>query len=134
MDDFVGPSRFQWTDRNIKYASLFRATLPRELLTNPHDPKKFLSTNITKPSIEEMIKADPTEAAESGKIIPCIRQLLPGAKIIPTGGSIYHTGMNDVIGNINLNTHIHIIEFGLLLDRLLLEFDEFQYAVCVHSL
>jgi hypothetical protein len=36
MDDFVGPSRFLWSDRMLDYASKFRAGLPDRLLQDPH--------------------------------------------------------------------------------------------------
>ena len=52
MDDFVGPSRFQWTDRNLEYASNFRKLLPEAYLYHPDDRSQMILTEITRPSMK----------------------------------------------------------------------------------
>ena len=36
MDDFVGPSRFQWSDTNLDWATRVPQELPTRLLRNPY--------------------------------------------------------------------------------------------------
>jgi hypothetical protein len=53
MDDDVGPSRFQWSDRNLEYASRFRKALPEEYLRHPDGPPQVILTEIARPSVKE---------------------------------------------------------------------------------
>jgi SAM-dependent methyltransferase len=131
MDDFVGPSRFQWTDRNLEYASRFRKSLPEEYLRHPDGPPRVIPTEIARPSIEGMIRMDPTEAADSSAILPAIRRRLPQAEIIPTGGCIYSLAFNDVLANFTEIEDRAIMNAGLLVDRALIELGDTHYAVAV---
>jgi len=89
MDDFIGPSRFQWTERALSFANDFRDSLPASLAVNPNTNKR--AGRLGRPTIEGMIALDPSEAADSDSIMPALREFFPTAQIIRTGGAIYHT-------------------------------------------
>jgi SAM-dependent methyltransferase len=44
MDDFIGPSRFQWSDYHLEIASRVRELLPERFLVHPVDPRRRLPT------------------------------------------------------------------------------------------
>lgn len=129
MDDFVGPSRFQWSDRSLEFASKFRSSLTAGRLISPSDPSKSLVAAIKRPTIEDMIKADPSEAADSDNIIPALRFVFPDVTIQFTGGAIYHLGLNDVLANFKEDEEG--LGIALLLDDALSEMGENQYAIAL---
>ena len=57
MDDFVGPSRFQWSDSSLELASRIRSLLSPEYLVNPYDPEVVLSKTIRRPDPKAIEKA-----------------------------------------------------------------------------
>jgi SAM-dependent methyltransferase len=131
MDDYVGPTRFQWTDVNLEWANRVLATLPDGLLRSPYDPLQTVSRVVTRPSPEAVIAVDPSEAADSGNILPALRRVFPLACIIRTGGCIYHLALNDIFHNFNSADEIQILKSYLLLDQCLAENGETQYAVAI---
>lgn len=128
MDDFVGPSRFQWTDRNLQFASSVRALLPSRLLVHPTDRSRALPTRISRPNPQLLARDDPSEAADSSNILPAVRKHFPGAEIILTGGAIYHLALNDVLANLEEGDTPLLLSI-LLLDEALADLGETHYAV-----
>lgn len=99
MDDFVGPSRFQWSDANLEYATRVRCLLPERFLRNPSDLTKQLPVEVRRPTVGSMIKDYPTEASDSDRILSSLIKIFPDALIIPTGGFLYNLALNDVIAH-----------------------------------
>jgi SAM-dependent methyltransferase len=129
MDDFVGPSRFQWTDEMLAYCNLVRGWLSDRYFVNPLNSRRPISKIVTRPTIEAMIASDPSEAADSGNIIPALKDIFPSAHIQPTGGVIYHTGLNDVLANLDVEKDQRFLFAALALDKALADIGENQYAV-----
>lgn len=118
MDDFVGPSRFQWTDLDLTLAADFRRSLPQRLMSIPGHPGRFYNAELPRPTIEAMIAMDPTESADSGRILDVVRARVPGVQIIPTGGVIYQLGLRDILGNFTDSPEDQgLLALALLLDR-----------------
>ncbi len=69
MDDFTGPTRFQWTDANLEFASRAREALPDRLLANPASPGTLLPRQIKRPDPIRLAQIDPSEAADSSGIM-----------------------------------------------------------------
>jgi ubiquinone/menaquinone biosynthesis C-methylase UbiE len=101
MDEYVGPSRFQWTDEVLKMATKARRSLPERMLANPASGNRKIPRKVKRPKIKDMIREDPSEAADSSNIIPSVRKHFPQARIIMTGGVIYQLVFKDVLQNIN---------------------------------
>jgi SAM-dependent methyltransferase len=129
MDDFVGPSRFQWTNEQLAVASAVRALLPDRFMVDPRDPSRRLPRQIRRPSIDAMVAADPTEAADSSNILPALQALFPKNETILTGGVIYHSALNDVLANFDDTVDATLLESLLLLDKTLTDRGDTQYAV-----
>lgn len=127
MDDFIGPSRFQWTDTNLDYAKKVRELLDDRFFIKPDTDKK-ISSQVERPLIEDMIRIDPTEAADSSNILPALDIHFPDAETMLTGGCIYHSGLNDVLGNFT-NEDENLLKSLLLLDDVLTDQGESHYCV-----
>ena len=133
MDDFVGPSRFQWSEQNLDLISSFRALLPKRLLRKENSDL-LIPVRPTRPTVAKMIEADPSEAVDSERILPALREVFPDAKIVLTGGAIYHLGLGGgVYRNLDLSLEedARILQFALLLDDLAIKLGETHYAVCM---
>jgi SAM-dependent methyltransferase len=132
MDDFVGPSRFQWSDLNLRVASALRASLPSRLMLRG-DGIKPLSTKVARKTVAHMIELDPSEAADSSNIIPSLKDLFAGAKIVLTGGALYHLGLSGVYANLRMDNEedVRILDMALLMDDLMIGLGESHYAVAI---
>jgi hypothetical protein len=78
-----------------------------------------------------MIAADPSEAADSERILPSVREIFPDASIIETGGVIYHLALNDVFANFDESEDHALLQVALLLDRALTAMGDNHYAVAI---
>jgi SAM-dependent methyltransferase len=100
MDDFVGPTYFGWTDQMLLAASAVRQSLPDRLLVNPRNPAALLPRVLQKVDPEKLKQSDPSEAADSGRILDCAIRRFPGAEVVLTGGVIYNLALSDVLANL----------------------------------
>jgi len=129
MDDFVGPTRFQWTDENLRWANLVRANLSERYLQNPWEPGTLVSREVYRSTPEYVMALDPSEAADSGRIVDAIVRMFPNAEIIPTGGALYHLALNDIFCNFSTQDDLALLRQILLLDKLLAEKGTTHYSV-----
>jgi hypothetical protein len=134
MNDFVGASRFQWSDHQLRYASMVRKYLSDHYLRNPWRPDAQLPRLISRPTVEDMIAADPSEAADSERILPAIKDILPNPRIWCLGGTVYHLALNDVMANFDEISDASLMEALLVLETALIEMGENQYAACLSIL
>jgi hypothetical protein len=118
LDEFVGPTHMQYTDRQLDLAAAARACLPKRYLANPSWPDELLPLRESRPDIEAMKQVDPTECADSGRILPALQLIFPDAEIIPTGGVIYHLALSDVLANIHEKGDAALLNSLLLADDL----------------
>ncbi|KCZ87581.1 class I SAM-dependent methyltransferase [Hyphomonas johnsonii] len=126
MFEFTGPTRWQWTDENLSYINRLRECLPERLL-----PKVDGKTQQRRrPSVEKMIRRDPSEAADSENILPAIARFFPDAEVIHLGGSIYNMGLNGALPNFE-SDDTWIIDLMLLMDDILLDNGHSQHAVAL---
>lgn len=131
MNDFVGANRFQWTARELRYASAVRANLPDGYLRHPRNPAARLPRALSRPDFQGMIDADPSEAGDSESILPAIRSLMPNPAIWLLGGSIYHLALNDVFANMDPERDAGMLEALLVLELALIERGESHYAAAI---
>jgi len=117
MYDFVGPSRFQWTPEMLRLGTDVRRSLPPEYLIDPNDPSRSVTDHFSAPpSIESMIAKDPSEAADSDRILASVERTFPDAEIIPTGGVVYSMALNDIIHNFKWDPLDPLLVLLMLLD------------------
>lgn len=102
MNDFIGPSHFQWTDLQLDIAAKVRGLLPERLMRDPANPLALLDRAITRPDLAQFIAVDPSEAADSSNILGAVTATFPQAEIRLTGGLIYHLALEGVMANFDL--------------------------------
>ncbi len=93
MDDFIGPNRLQWTPRMLQEANRVRESIPQKYLQHPTIPGAQYQIKIDKPNREALMNQDPSEAADSERIMESVQRYFPHAEIKFTGGVIYHPGL-----------------------------------------
>jgi len=128
MDDYVGPTRWQWSDESLELVKRVRAALPQRYLRNPYYPQKnlreFLPAAMPRPSAAKLEKEDPSEAADSARIIESIQKYFPEAGIIKTGGLVYHLALRQILSNFDEDDE----QDRALLDELLILDEQ-----CIHN-
>jgi SAM-dependent methyltransferase len=129
IDDYVGPTRFQWTEENLRWASRVRENLPDRLLQNPWAPGRLVSRELFRETPETIIAIDPSEAMDSGRAIAALREVFLSVEIMPTGGALYHLALNDILCNFVTKEDNVLLKHILMLDQLLAETGTTQYAV-----
>lgn len=81
MNEFTGPTYWQWGDDMLDCLYRFRAALPAHL--RPANP------SIRRLTVDQMIARDPSEAADSEAILPALKEFFPDAEIKALGGAIF---------------------------------------------
>jgi SAM-dependent methyltransferase len=98
--DFVGPTRWQWTDSQIRFAQELLDVLPDELKVDLREgssgrPKSL----IERPSIEEVVRQDPSESVRSGEIMQLLRGTFDVVEEKPMGGTLLNLLYDGIAGN-----------------------------------
>ena len=84
LDDFVGPSRFQWSEKSLSLVNRIRSVLPDRYLVSPYHPRErrvMLPRILTRPNPDKLKERDPSEAVQSDLIIRYVKKYFPGVKI-----------------------------------------------------
>ena len=66
--EFIGPNRFQWTDRQIEIANRVLSVLDPAYLRDGRN------TRFERPTIEHMLSCDPSEAVRSAEVYPLVKK------------------------------------------------------------
>jgi SAM-dependent methyltransferase len=132
MLEFVGPTRFQWTERNLTFMNRFLSAIPDRFFAVPGRPGISAGRQVKRSSIKEMVDHDPSEAADSGAIIPSLQTFFPQADIQMLGGAIYHFGLKPILPNIDEQPDgAAFLNSALLLDDALSVMGENHFAYCL---
>jgi hypothetical protein len=91
IDDFVGPTRFQYTDARLDLMNRLLACLPPHMQKSP----------IERIPIESFLRDDPSEGVRCGEIPGIIRRFFSIEREIPYGGSIIYQLLQDIVPKIN---------------------------------
>ncbi len=85
--DFFGPSRFQWTNAQLDLANELLTALPPALRTGRDGVVK---TTIERPTVNDMIAADPSEAVRSSEIHGFIERGFNILEELDIGGTVFN--------------------------------------------
>lgn len=97
MNEFVGPTRFQWTDRQLEVVNGLLRALPEELRVSVVDGK--VKREVRRPTLEEMLATDPSEAVRSGEILSVAEAFFEILEVRPYGGTVLQLLLDDIAGN-----------------------------------
>ena len=128
VNDYIGADRFQHSDRALDYASRVRRSFPGKFLENGARPGAFVPERVTRIDRDRLIAQDPSEAADSARIVGEVSRLFPGGRWIMLGGVIYHTGLNDIIWNFDRYGAGGLLDGCLIVDDLLSDLGENEYG------
>jgi 2-polyprenyl-3-methyl-5-hydroxy-6-metoxy-1,4-benzoquinol methylase len=95
MDEYVGPSRFQWASGQMRAANALLAVLPEGHRTQ-HDGQ--VKRRVVRPSRLSMRLDDPSEAAESSSLMPALQRHFTILEEHPYG-SILHLALPGIAHN-----------------------------------
>jgi SAM-dependent methyltransferase len=102
LDEFIGPSHFQWTDAQLVAINKVVGTLPprfRMCVDNPAEPKPV----VTRLSVAEMNAIDPSEAVRSSEIETLLPKYFNVLETKGAGGSLLHLLLEHIAGNFDEN-------------------------------
>ncbi len=83
--DFFGPTRFQWTDRQLELANAFLQRLPDALVRRSDGS---LHRGLQRPTVQHMIALDPSEAVRSGELLDVLRASMRIEHEFDAGGAV----------------------------------------------
>lgn len=97
VNEFVGPTRFQWTDRQLEVASGLLSVLPVKyrVLWNSSSVK----SKAFRPSRLSMMLSDPSEAVESSRIMPLLYEIFDVIEVREYGGSVLNLVFSAIAHN-----------------------------------
>lgn len=135
MDDFVGATRFQWSEDELQAANRIRGIFKgSDYLRNPKNTSLALAEKVVRPDRQGLIDADPSEAADSDAILPAITEVFPSVRVVPTGGLIYNLALKDMFENFDeggSDTDRLLLQLLLEIDLLHSELGRNHYAVAL---
>jgi SAM-dependent methyltransferase len=95
MDEYVGPSRFQWASAQMRAANALLEALPEERRMQPDGRVK---RRVVRPSRLSMRLDDPSEAVESSGLMPALHRRFTILEERPYG-SILHLALHGIAHN-----------------------------------
>lgn len=96
LHEFVGPTRFQWTDEQLTLVNDFLSSLPEALRRLPSGDAKPLQM---RPTIDAMIAADPSESVRSAEIPVVLDRYFEIVERRNLGGAVLHLALGGIAQN-----------------------------------
>jgi 2-polyprenyl-3-methyl-5-hydroxy-6-metoxy-1,4-benzoquinol methylase len=93
IDEFVGPTRFQWTDAQLDAANALLAQLPEE---RRRLPDGRIKRRVVRPSRLSMVLDDPSEAVDAAALLPGVRRHFEVVEERPYGGTVLHIAFSGI--------------------------------------
>jgi SAM-dependent methyltransferase len=133
VDDYVGPTRWQWRSRQLAAANALLGRLPA---SHRRTHRGRVKERIVRPSRLRMAMTDPSEASASEAILPTLARHATVVEVRPYGGTllqlvlagIAHNFLDSSEATAALLDLCFRTEDGLLADGTLT--DDFVVAVC----
>jgi 2-polyprenyl-3-methyl-5-hydroxy-6-metoxy-1,4-benzoquinol methylase len=97
FNEFVGPSRFQWTDAQLAAVNAMLDELPERYRVRWKSGT--IKRGVHRPGRLAMMLYDPTEAVSSSRIVPLVRRTFDAVEIRGYGGSLLPLLFSDIAFN-----------------------------------
>lgn len=117
VNDFVGPSRFQWTKQQLAAADGILAGLPEKFRQLPDGTVK---QRARRPSRLRMRLLDPSEAAESSQIRSLLNKGFDVLLQTPLGGTIVYLVLDEIAQNFTTPEGASLLEAMLTFEDALI--------------
>jgi len=96
VDEYVGPSRFQFGERQLSYINALLTAFPRRLRQGPAGTEKGLFHGLAS---EDVAAKDPSEAIRSEEILPTLERDFETLAKADYGGTLLQFLLSDIVGN-----------------------------------
>jgi 2-polyprenyl-3-methyl-5-hydroxy-6-metoxy-1,4-benzoquinol methylase len=96
FDEYVGPTKFQWTAAQVRAANALLAALPAERRVG-YDGR--IRHRVIRPSLLSMRLTDPSEAVEAADLLPALRRWFTILEQRPYGGTVLHIALSGIAQN-----------------------------------
>lgn len=98
LDEFIGPSQFQWPDEQVAIINEQLEKLPEEFkyAINNSD---LVKACVGRPSLEHMNAYDPSEAIRSGEIMGLLPWYFDVIDVKGYGGTLLHLLLDEIAGH-----------------------------------
>lgn len=97
LNEFVGPSRFQWTERQLEVVNGLLRVLPEGYRVSRVDGA--LKKRVRRPTVAEVVATDPSEAVRSAEILEVASSFFEILEVRPYGGTVLQILLDDIAGN-----------------------------------
>lgn len=121
FNEYVGPTRFQWTPVQLELVNKVLNTLPDAF---PHSAcSDGLLNCICRPTVEEMIDMEPSETVNSEQIIPLLPKYFKIIEHKKYGGTLLHLLLNHVMANFDTSQPLHatVLKMIFLYEQTMIE-------------
>jgi SAM-dependent methyltransferase len=108
FNEFVGPSRFQWTDLQLELMNHILEVMPASCRRQAPVPL------IERPTVREMLSKDPTESVRSSEILPLLQREFEIVEIRPYGGTLLHILLSHMMPTFDLENDDQVAFLRLL--------------------
>jgi SAM-dependent methyltransferase len=98
LDEFVGPSQFQWPDEQVAIINEQLDKLPVEFKYAISHPE-IIKGCVWRHTLEEMNAADPSEAIRSGEIVQLLPRYFDIVEFRGYGGTLLHLLLDEIAGH-----------------------------------
>ncbi|MHC4851246.1 MAG: class I SAM-dependent methyltransferase [Planctomycetota bacterium] len=119
LQEYVGPSRFQWPQKQREIAQGVLSLIPEFYRRLPDGTHK---ESIWAPTAEDVAGGDPTEAVRSAEILPLLEERFEVVRRLDHGGAVAMPVLHDIARNFHHENHesLVLLQFILHIDDLLL--------------
>ncbi len=119
LHEYVGPNRFQWTDRQVDEINAWLNSIPEIYLQTLEGQTRRV---IERLSIEAMIEMDPSEAIRSADIEKVVADRFELLEKIELGGSLLMTALTGIAHNFDPDNavDVHLLNSLIQRERLLI--------------
>jgi len=96
LEEFVGPTQFQWTDLQMGLTASLLQLLPEDLRRFRWGAVKHLEG---RPTVEEVVALSPFESIRSAEIVPLFERTFEIVAVRKLGGTLQHLLYNGIVHN-----------------------------------
>lgn len=134
VNEYVGPSRFQWTKRQLEIVNGILSIMPVEYRTML--PNGKVKAKVYRPGWLSMYLNDPSEAAESSLILPVLNKMFDVVELREYGGMILPLLFKNIAHNFIARDEatLRILKLLFAIEDELMRCKEIQshyiYAIC----
>ena len=117
--EYVGPNRFQWTDKQLKLINDLLGLLP-DRYKKDADNDRIIKANLTQKTMAGYLMEEPSEAIRSADIVRLVYNYFEVLEEQDMGGTIQHMLFANIIDNFDISK-----EEDVAILKLLCHFEKF---------